>query len=198
MKNFLKISLLAAVLLTSVATYANDDRGFSLTQTEVNGKSVVFDIEQTQKIEVTIAAKDGEVLYQKDIQVKKGSKRVYDLASFPDGDYTFSLVTDKEIAEYQVSMFNGKTVISEPKFTELFKPTLTKENEIITLKFENVLKEPVEILILDENSEQLYSNTFDAKSAINNKFNVYKSDARELTFILKSKSQEFVKVVSLR
>lgn len=198
MKNFLKIGLLATVLFTSVVTYAKDDRGYSLTQTDVNGKSVVFNIAETQKMEVTIAVKDGEILYQKDIQAVKGSKRVFDLTAFPDGEYTFSLVTEKELAEYQITIQNGKANVSEPVFTELFKPTLIKENEIITLKFDNLQKDPIEVTILDEYNEQVYNKVFDAKSILQSRFNVNKSDAKELTFIVKSKKQEFIKVIGLR
>lgn len=198
MKNLLKISLLATILLTSVFTYASDDRGFSLTSTEGSEKSVVFNIAATQKIEVIISANDGEVLYQKYIQGVKGAKRVYNLDAFPDGNYTFKLVTEKELAEYQISIYNGKTVISEPKFTETFRPSLTKEKQIITLNFDNVLKEPVEVTILDDRNEEVYSKVFNAKSAMNKRFNINNSDAKELTFIVKSKTQEYIKVIALR
>ena len=196
MKNFLKISLLATVLLTSLGAYANDNN-FSLTKGE-NEKSVVFLIKETQDIQVSIFGYGDEVLYEKNIHALKGSSRTYDLSAFPDGTYTFELRTDDEIATYQIAIENDKATVSIPTITEIFKPTLTKVRDIITLNLENVLQEPVEVKIIDENNDQVYYKVFDAKSLVNKKFNINKSDSRELTFIVKSKNQEYIKVIDLR
>jgi hypothetical protein len=43
----------------------------------------------------------------------------------------------------------------------------------------------------------LYSNVFLDKSKLSKKFNIGKTDAKELTFIVRFKDQEFIKTVSL-
>ncbi len=62
---------------------------------------------------------------------------------------------------------------------------------------ENTPNGEVEVKILNEYNEELYTKVFAAKTKLVKKFNVDKTDAKELTFIVKSKNQEFVKTIQL-
>jgi hypothetical protein len=197
MKNFLKIALVATLLLTASGTYATDVN-FSLTAKSENEKSIVFSINESQNITVSITGADEGILYQQNIHAAGGSKKTYDLAAFPDGKYTFKLETETTITAYQIAIENGKALVSEPMVMEIFKPVLTKENELITLSLDNILKDEVEVKILNEYNEELYKKVFAGKSKVVKNFNIEKTDAKELTFVVKSKDKEFIKTVELR
>ncbi len=197
MKNFLKISLVTAILLTASGAYANEDN-FSLRSKNENEKSIVFVVNESQDINVSIQGADDEILYQQKIHAVGGSKKTYDLNAFPDGAYSFKLETESKLTAYQIVIENGKAVVSEPVITEIFKPVLTQDSQMITLNLENVLKDAVEVKILNEYNEELYSKVFTGKSKVVKNFNIEKTDAKELTFIVKSKNKEFIKTLDLR
>lgn len=197
MKKFLKIRLIAALLLMSAGSYASEG-DFSFKLKRVNEKSITFFIDKAQVVDVTIYGEDMEVLFEQKINAVKASNKTYDLDAFPDGDYTFKLVTESTIAEYKIQIEKGKAIVSNPSIVELFKPVLTKANNVITLSMENAPSGPIEVSILGEYSDPLYTEVFEADSKLVKKFNISRIDVNELTFIVKSKDQEFTKIVQLR
>lgn len=196
MKNFLKIGLLAGILLTSSVAFADEDN-FSLKANAKTEKSIVFLISEAQDINISIYGDNYELIYDQKIHALKPSTKVYNLEDFPDGNYIVELENEMKLIKYNVTIENGKTLVSEPVTTELFKPVFSKENKTITLNMENTPSGEVEVKILNEYNDELYAKVFTAKSKLVKKFNVDKTDAKELTFIVKSKNQEFVKTIQL-
>ncbi|TCC87107.1 hypothetical protein [Pedobacter hiemivivus] len=197
MKNLLKISLIAVSLFFSASLYASEG-SFVLKVKGINEKSVTFYIDEAQIVDVSIYGTENELLYEKRIKAKRGSSKTYDLSSFPDGSYTFKITTESKSTEYQLSIVNGKTIVSNPLITETIKPVLTKEDEMITLNLENASKGPVEVRIINEYNDELYKEVFEGELALTKKFNVSRVGLGELTFLIKSENQEFTKVVQMR
>ncbi|MNK15025.1 hypothetical protein D3C87_331580 [compost metagenome] len=197
MKNLLKISLIAVSLFFSASLYASEG-SFVLKVKGVNEKSVTFYIDEAQIVDVSIYGAENEVLYEKRIKAKRGSTKTYDLSSFPDGNYTFKITTESKSTEYQLSIVEGKTIVSNPMITEKFKPVLTKEDELITLNLENAPKGPIAVRIVNEYNDELYNEIFEGESAFTKRFNVARVGLGDLTFLIKSENQEFTKVVQIR
>lgn len=197
MKKFLKIRLIAALFLLSAGSYASEG-DFSFRLKRVNEKSITFFIDKAQVVDVSIYGANDEVLYEQKVNAVKASNKTYDLNAFPDGNYTFKLVTESRSAEYKIQIKEGKAVVSNPLIVEMFKPVLTKDDRVITLSLENAPKGPIEVSILGEYSDPLYSEVFEGDAKLVKKFNVARVDVSELTFIIKSKDQEFTKIVQMR
>jgi hypothetical protein len=196
MKKFLKIRLIAALLLLTAGSYASEG-DFSVRLKRVNEKSITFFIDKAQVVDVSIYGADDEVLYEQKIKAVKASNKTYDLNAFPDGNYTFKLLTESRLAEYKIEIKDGKAMVSDPLIVEMFKPVLTKDDGVITLSLENAPAGPIEVSILGEYSDPLYSKVFEGDSKLIKKFNVARIDLNELTFIIKSKGQEFTKIVQM-
>ena len=196
MKNFLKIGLVATILFTSLATYANDEN-LSLKVKSNDQKSITFLVKEAQDVDFSIYDSENELLYTQKIHTSAPVAKTYNLEAFPDGAYLVKLETDSQITEYQIKIENGKTTILTPVVTERMKPVLTKEKELITLNLENLSQGPVEVKILNERNDQLYSKIFNAKPKFTKTFNVGQSFAKELTFIVKSKNQEFIQTLAI-
>lgn len=197
MKKFLKIRLVAALLLLSAGSYANEG-DFTISLKRVNEKSITFFIDKAQVVDVSIYGAGDEVLYEQKISTVKASNKTYDLNAFPDGNYTFKLLTASRSAEYKVEIKEGKATVSNPVIVEKFQPVLTKDESVITLSLENAPKGPIELSILGEYSDPLYNEVFEGDSKLVKKFNVARVDVSELTFVIKSKDQEFTKIVQMR
>lgn len=197
MKSFTKISLIAVLLFNSVGLYASEgDLSFKLKK--VNEKSVTFFIDETQVVHVSIYGASDELVYEKKIKAIKGSTKTYDLNSLPDGSYKFKLKTDVKSAEYKIELKGGKISVSAPLVEDLFNPVLKKENDIVTLNFENAPDGPVEVQILDRYNDPLYNNVFEVGSTFVKKFDVARLGMDELTFIIRSANQVFTKTVQMK
>ncbi|TKC05567.1 hypothetical protein FA048_17745 [Pedobacter polaris] len=197
MKNLLKTSLLAVILLTSTVAFANYD-DFSLKVKNGDEKSIVFLIEEAQDVNLSIHSLYDGVIYEQKIHAVRPLTKVYNLEAFPDGNYTVKIENDKKLIEYQVTIENGKTLVSDAVITEFFKPVLTKENNVITLNMDNAPSGPIEVKILNEYNEELYAKVFASKAKFMKKFNTEKSEAKELTFIVRAKDQEFIETLSIK
>nr|WP_068893102.1 hypothetical protein [Pedobacter panaciterrae] len=195
MKNFIKISLIAVLLINSVGLYASEG-GFSIKLKNVNEKSVTFFINETQVVEVSIYEANDEVVYRKKINALKGSTKTYDLNSLPDGSYRFELKTESNNVEYKVQLKDGKASVSDPLIVDVVRPVLTKENGIVTLNFENAPEGPVEIQILDRYNDAVYERVFEGDAKFVKKFDVAR-DLKELTFIIRSANQVITKTVQM-
>jgi hypothetical protein len=195
MKNFIKISLIAVLLINSVGLYASEGN-FSIKLKDVNEKSVTFFINETQVIEVSLYDANNEVVYGKKINALKGSTKTYDLNSLPDGSYRFQLKTESNMTEYKIQLKDGKASVSDPLVADVVRPVLTKENGIITLNFENAPKGPLEIQILDRYNDAVYERVFEGETKFVKRFDVARG-LKELTFIIRSANQVFTKTVQM-
>lgn len=195
MKNFLKISLMASMLLTAFGAYANDDLLVKVKSN--NEKSISFFINEAKDINVSFYSTADEVIYQQNFHTLGALIKTYDLNAFPDGDYKLKVEADLKLTEYQLTIENGKAQLSKPVVTELLKAALTKDNSIVTLDLKNIAKEGVELLVLNEYNDQLYSETITKKSELVKKFDIAKANAKELTFIVKTKNKEFAETVKV-
>lgn len=196
MKNFLKISLIAVLFFNSVGLYANEG-DFSFKVKSVNEKSIGFFINEAQVVEVSLYGANNEVLYKQRIKAKTASNRIYDLNSFPDGNYIFKLETESKLAEYKVLIKDGETIVSDPVVVEKVVPLLTKENDVVTLNLGKGAKGPIVVQIYNDNSELVYDKTFEGAAQFVKRFNVARVDINELNFVIKFDNQEFTQLVQI-
>lgn len=196
MKTLLRISLVLTLLFTGIGAHAEDET-FALKVKNNSEKSVTFYVTQAQDIDFAIYNSVSDVVYRQTIHAEKPAARTYNLEAFPDGSYVFKLETNLQVTEYEVVIADGKTSISKPVRTEKLKPSIKKENSMVTFSMDNIGNGPVEVKILNEYNEQLYSKVFVDKSKLTKKFNVGQTDAKELTFVVRYKDQEYVETVSI-
>lgn len=196
MKSFIKISLIAVLLMSSVGLYASDGE-FSFSIKRVNDKTVTFAMNETQVVDVTIYGANNEALYEKKLNAKKGTSKTYDLSSLPNGNYTFKLLTEAQATEYKIEIKGDSVSVSEPVIINMLNPVLTKMDDVLVLNVENAPKGPIEVEILDQHNGQVYQKVFEGGSALIKKFDVARGYARELTFIIRSADQVVTKTVQM-
>ncbi len=196
MKFFLKISLFATILFTSFNALAKDD-DFSLKINSGKGKSIVFFVNEAHDIDISILTADDDVVYEQKIHSLGAAKKVYNLEALPNGNYMLKLETQLKLTTYKIVIEDGKALLSTPTVKELFKPTLVKEKEMITLNLKNQVKGALEVVILNEYNDQLFSKAY-TKGDLIHKFDVSKTDAKELTFLVRYKNEEYNETFRIR
>lgn len=195
MKN-LKHILALALLLIATVSFA-EDGNFSIKVKNEGEKSIVFLIDQAQDVNLSIYNLNDGIIYEQNIHALKPLTKVYNLEAFPDGNYIVKLESTSKLIEYQVTILKGKTLISEAVETSFFKPVLTKGTDTITLDIKNSPKGPIEVKVFNEYNEELYAKEFTNTKSLK-KFNIANTDARELTFVVRSKNQEFVETIAIK
>ncbi|HTM98124.1 MAG TPA: hypothetical protein VL088_05260 [Pedobacter sp.] len=195
MKNLLKISLLTAIVFTSFGAVANDD-AFVLKTNNEDEKSIVFLVNEAQDINLSIVAEDDEIVYEQKIRTTSATKKVYNLSAFPNGSYTLKLESPVKLTTYQIVIENGKAILSAPTVKAFFKPVIVKEKGIVTVDLKTPIEGAVDIIVLNEYNDELFKKEFTQAKSIQ-KFDITNTNARELTFIVKHKDQEYIETISI-
>jgi len=196
MKKFLQIGLIAVLFLTANGVYAKDG-DFTLKVKDDKEKSIRFSFEGNENVNLSIIGNNNEVLFQENIQAKTATSKLYDLNALPDGKYTVRIESDTKLANYKVGIYNGKATVSEPVFSDLFHPLIKKEGDFIVLKVENEEGNPIEVQVMNEYNDNVYTEVFKNKSVLQRKFNISKTDSESLTFVINVKGKQFSKTIEL-
>lgn len=196
MKNLMKISLIIVVFFTAFGASANE-KDFSLKVKSEKGKTVSFSIE-AKNVSLSIYGKDSETLFGEKLNVDGIVNRTYDLNAFPEGNYILEVESSAKLAQYTINISGNTASISEVAIAEVFKPAFTNENGIISLNMTNSDKVAVEVSVLDENNNELYTEVFTDKTAISKRFDTNQTLASKLTFVVKYKNQMFTETVAVR
>ncbi|MDQ0640773.1 hypothetical protein QF042_004338 [Pedobacter sp. W3I1] len=194
MKKFLKIGLIAASLFTATGVHANDDN-FTLKVKGEKEKFIRFSVDKAENVNLSLIGADEEVLFEENIHASAFSSKVYDLNALPDGNYVLKVESELKLAKYTVTIKDGEALVSEPKVSNIFKPVYTKKDQVITLNLENLENSPVEVKVYNEYNDEVYNEVFKDKSQLVKKFNIGKTDSKELTFVVKYKEESFVKTI---
>ncbi|NTE00003.1 hypothetical protein G6M26_42940 [Agrobacterium tumefaciens] len=196
MKKFLQIGLIAVLFLTANGVYAKDG-DFTLKVKDDKEKSLRFSFEGNENVTLSIVGNNNEILFQENIQAKTATSKLYDLNALPDGKYTVKIESDTKLANYKVGIYNGKATVSEPVFSDLFHPLIKKDGDFIILKVENEEGNPIEVQVMNEYNDNVYTEVFKNKSVLQRKFNISKTDSESLTFVINVKGKQFSKTIEL-
>jgi len=194
MKKFLKIGLIAALFFTATGVHANDDN-FTLKVKGEKDKFIRFSVDKAEDVNLSLIGSDEEVLFEEKIHASAASSKIYDLNALPDGNYVLKVESDFKLAKYTVTIKDGEALVSEPKLSNIFKPVYTQNDQVITLNLDNLDKNPIEVKVYNEYNDEVYNEVFKDKAQLTKKFNISKTDSKELTFVVKFKDESFVKTI---
>ncbi|MEN2403131.1 T9SS type A sorting domain-containing protein [Flavobacterium sp. MC2016-06] len=122
MKKIIKLSLVCAVLFTGMSTYAidgNDD--FNLHVLKGNGRLITFALNQTQKANLSIYDKNGDLLYSENASGKDGILRTFSLEEFPEGTYFLEVEDNAKKVRYEITVDENTSVLSKKAVSSVYK-----------------------------------------------------------------------------
>ncbi|SFC85548.1 T9SS type A sorting domain-containing protein [Flavobacterium phragmitis] len=120
MKKIMKLSLVCAVLLTGISTYAIDgNEALNLHVLKGNGKVIAFGINQLQKAVISIYDTNGSLIYTENASGKDGILRTFSLEEFPQGKYILEVADNYKKVKYDITVDAKSSVLSSKGTTSL-------------------------------------------------------------------------------
>ena len=115
------------VAMTSVCTYAIDG-DFLLNVKKGNGNEISFSLNGLQKITVFIYDDENNLIYTEKAAGEKGILKTYNLDEFPIGTYYLVVENNLKKVKHEIVISEQKTILTTKAISEIYKPTLKKQN----------------------------------------------------------------------
>ncbi|RZK15409.1 MAG: hypothetical protein EOO43_15155 [Flavobacterium sp.] len=174
-----------------------DDMEFLVKVAKENSKWVSFITNDAKEFDVTLYAANEEVIYQDRIKTIGNKFQTYDLSALPEGAYKLKMESNSKLITYQIEITAGNAVLSQPTVTEIKRPILVKEDNMVALDLNGVCTGQVEMVIYNEYNEKLHEDVYSSDSKAAKKFDVSRTMSKELTFVIRSAGQEYSETIKL-
>lgn len=196
MKNLFRFSLvILSVLMVNVAKA--DDMELLVKVAKENNKWVSFITNESQNIDLTLYSATDEVLYEQRLKTVGNKFKTYDLSALPVGLYTLKMESSSKTVTYQINITADSAVVAVPVIKVFKKPSLAKENNLVTLNLNGVAEGEVQVDIYNEFNEKLHEDVYTSESKVIKKYDVSKTPSRQLTFVVRTANQEFSETIKL-
>jgi hypothetical protein len=130
MKN-LKLSLVCAVLLSGLSSYAIEGNGdLNLHVLKTDGKLITFAINKVQKANLTIYDKDGSIIYTENAYGSNGILRTFSLEEFPEGTYFLEVEDSTKKVIHEITINDVATVLSSKAVSSVNKAVSAKSTSV--------------------------------------------------------------------
>ncbi|KFF06064.1 T9SS type A sorting domain-containing protein [Flavobacterium reichenbachii] len=131
MKKIVRLSLVCAVLLSGISTYAIDGKeDFNLQVIKTDGKVITFAINKLQKASLSIYDKEGSLIYSERASGKEGILRTFSLEEFPEGTYFLEVEDNTKIERHEITITDDASVLSRKAFSSVYKSGSDKNTSV--------------------------------------------------------------------
>ena len=135
MKKISKYSVVCAVLLSGLSTYAIDgNEDFNLHVLKANGKLITFAINKVQKANLAIYDKDGSLIYSETASGKDGILRTFSLEEFPEGTYFLEIEDNAKKVRYEINVNNEIATLSSKAISSVYKAGYAAKNTSVAVR----------------------------------------------------------------
>ncbi|PAM95476.1 secretion protein [Flavobacterium sp. IR1] len=134
MKKISKYSVVCAVLLSGLSTYAIDgNEDFTLRVLKGNGKLITFALNQVKKANLSIYDKSGSLIYSESASGKEGILRTFSLEEFPEGTYFLEIEDNAKKVRHEITVTDNVSTLSTKAVSSVYKAdTTAKDTSVAT------------------------------------------------------------------
>ena len=135
MKKISKYSVVCAVLLSGLSTYAIDgNEDFTLRVLKGNGKLITFALNQVKKANLSIYDKSGSLIYSESASGKEGILRTFSLEEFPEGTYFLEAEDNVKKVRHEITITDDATVLSSKAISSVYKAGYAAKNTSVAVR----------------------------------------------------------------
>lgn len=193
MKNLGKNLLVAILLFGTMGVEANTIKKDSGIKPSV---TVLKYLNVKEGNKVIIKDNYGVVLYNEAIQADGQYIKGFDLSTLPKGDYSFELDKDLEIQIKPFKVTEGKVEFVNDENHTIYKPVIRKKNGLVFVS-QLTFEEEVEIEILNNSNNVLYSELVDTDIELRKIFDFSELPINDYKVVIKSKNRRFINRITL-
>ncbi len=160
------------------------------------GKTFTLDFSDWKgaEIYVDILNKNGDIVYNEELNSKVKRYRKYDFSKIPSGKYRIILKDEFKKVVYNLDVNRNEITISEP--TLRYSPVVKVEDKHIDVNM-LALGEDVKVTITDDKGETLYEKTEKDVLSLNKRFNLNKLESGDYRIIISYDNEWFSHSVNI-
>jgi hypothetical protein len=188
------MKLISAIALLLSATFV------SATQPNIQilaDNSFVLSINDIKsEIKISIKDKYGYKLYKKSVNKEDGKfLQKFSFSNLPDGTYKLEIEDDLKVVLLAIDVEDNKIVSKKIADEKVFKPVVYKKGENVYVSKFSPEKEPLKVVIYNNNYDVVYKETLDGKIDLGRVYTFPKSG--DYTIALKSNNKTYEHTVSI-
>lgn len=197
MKNFIKLSFLAAVTLISANVFGKD-KGFSLSIGEVKEQTVHFEVANAKNVSLYVYNSDKGEVYSEKIINNDSVEKSYNMSSMASGTYYLVAESDSKIEKYKITVNDKKVTVDNSPISAITKPEFTINKNMVKLQMTDVIGD-VRVSIYDTANNTYYSKNNVAKDGnIDLSFDLNPENPETYIINVEKDGDSFSRMISLK
>ncbi|MCK0192265.1 hypothetical protein [Arenibacter sp. F20364] len=194
MKAILKLTAVAALLLSSTVAMANDP-GMYLTTVKEAKRLVLKLNKQTESSILTLTDTDMHQIFVENIKEDEDYTKKFDLSKLEEGLYYLKMESLIRTVEFTISVEDSEVnVIARDEVT---KPFFRKNGDVLYLNYLNQKLNPVVINVVDSSNRLVFTQKFDKDLVVGKVFNFTNAVKDEYTVSVSEGTTTYFETISV-
>tara|TARA_R110002167_G_scaffold57387_1_gene162473 strand:+ start:619 stop:1206 length:588 start_codon:yes stop_codon:yes gene_type:complete len=194
MKAVLKLTAMAALLLSSTIAMANDP-GMYLTTVKEAKRLVLKLNKQTESSILTLTDTEKHQIFMENIKEDEDYTKKFDLSNLEEGLYYLKMESLIRTVEFTISVEDSEVnVIAR---NEVTKPFFRKNGDVLYLNYLNQKLNPVVINVVDSSNRLVFTQKFDKDLVVGKVFNFTNAVKDEYTVSVSEGSNTYYETISV-
>ena len=194
MKAVLKLTAMAALLLSSTIAMANDP-GMYLTTVKEAKRLVLKLNKQTESSILTLTDTEKHQIFMENIKEDEDYTKKFDLSNLEEGLYYLKMESLIRTVEFTISVEDSEVnVIARDEIT---KPFFRKNGNVIYLNYLNQKLSPVVINVVDSSNRVVFTQKFDKELVVGKVFNFANAVKDDYTVSVSEGANTYYETISV-
>ncbi|PXY41342.1 secretion protein [Flavobacterium cheongpyeongense] len=135
MKKMSKLSLVVAVLFSTISTYAIDgNEDYILHVIKQNGNEITFGLNKVTEAKLVIYDQEGNEIYSENASGKDGILKKIRFENFPEGTYILKVEDNVKITKHEITISYNEIVLSSKAISSVYKTGISPKNTSVVVR----------------------------------------------------------------
>ncbi|RAJ05600.1 hypothetical protein [Arenibacter echinorum] len=194
MKAVLKLTAVAALLLSSTIAMANDP-GMYLTTVKEAKRLVLKLNKQTESSTLTLTDTEKHQIFMENIKEDEDYTKKFDLSKLDEGLYFLKMESLTRTVEFTISVEDSEVnVIARDEIT---KPFFRKNGDVLYINYLNQKLSPVVINVVDSANRVVFTQKLDKELVVGKVFNFTKAVKDDYTVSVSEGTNTYYETISV-
>ena len=194
MKAVLKLTAMAALLLSSTIAMANDP-GMYLTTVKEAKRLVLKLNKQTESSILTLTDTEKHQIFMENIKEDEDYTKKFDLSKLDEGLYFLKMESLTRTVEFTISVEDSEVNVIDRD--EITKPFFRKNGDVLYINYLNLKLSPVVINLVDSANRVVFTQKLDKELVIGKVFNFTNAVKDDYTVSVSEGTNTYYETISV-